>query len=142
MLEVRVVADPLNRVPAIKVLFEFHQFGWMAQAPEYYRPAIIQDFYSYYATSLLNYVVKGSQKLKQQLALKFVSFGQVEVQGAQVDISEDILHGSDYMTPQDGPFARRYQQVIDEERMSDPTSRVVVLSWIAKQIALQDTNIA
>lgn len=57
--------DLLDRVPDIKALLDIHQFRWMIQAPGYYRPINIQEFYSCYATNLLNSVGGRSQGLKK-----------------------------------------------------------------------------
>lgn len=61
----------------------------------------------------------------------------IELRGVQVNISEEtinrFLYSLDYMAPQDNLYAERHQQLTEEEKMFDLTSRVIALTWIENE---------
>lgn len=144
--EVRVLIDQLDRIPEIRDVFESYQFGWIAQPPGYYGPAIIEEFYFNYVASLLNSIQSNhSKRLKKQLACRLSPQAYVMVHGVRVDSSKTTIHrflfSLDYRSPPNVLFMDRHLKMMDEGRMSDSTSRAALLKWIAARITIQGVDV-
>ncbi|MCE3215656.1 hypothetical protein HAX54_003128 [Datura stramonium] len=96
-LEVRIIDSKLPKYSEIEGKYKFYGLGWMSEAPGYYYPTMVREFYVNYIATLEGLCKKG-QKLAQ-----IHMQTHIPVCGEMVDISEAIisrmLYGPNFTSP-------------------------------------------
>uniref|UniRef100_M1DHD6 Uncharacterized protein n=1 Tax=Solanum tuberosum TaxID=4113 RepID=M1DHD6_SOLTU len=105
MCETRVVVADIKAFPDIYRTFQFHQFDWMINAIGEYSSHLDREFYSSYATTLMNFVAETETTKRDQkdVATTWGPLNSIMVWGTSIDISEAtinrMLHSPEYTAP-------------------------------------------
>ncbi|KAH0698666.1 hypothetical protein KY284_012881 [Solanum tuberosum] len=140
--EARVVVSDIQAFPDIHRTFQGHHVGWMNNSHGEFSLHITREFYSSYATTLMNFVAHSETTKRdyKEFASTWGPLNSIMVRGTFVDISEAtinrMLHGPTYTPPTSvGLFKGKKNTITSESEMEDPTSRDQIMSWIAGVIA-------
>jgi len=147
MPETRVVVADVKAFSDIYRIFQLHQFDWMDNVPGEYSNHLTREFYSSYATTLMNFAAdtETTKRGQKDMASTWGPLNSIIVRGKSIDISKAsinrIFYGLEYSAPASvGLFEGKHHEVTSDATMEDKTSRERVLRWIAKQISIDGEN--
>ncbi|KAH0709099.1 hypothetical protein KY284_010526 [Solanum tuberosum] len=147
MPETRVVVADVKAFSDIYQIFQLHQFDWMDNVPGEYSSHLTREFYSSYASTLMNFVADTVTTMRGQndMDSTWGPLNSIIVRGKSIDIFEAsinrILHGPEYFAPISVTlFEGKHHEVTSDATVEDQTSRERVLRWIPKKIARDGEN--